>query len=136
MSNDMPTPQRLMAQNIDRATRDRAIWIVRLATFGGLISAAGLSWAFADLAEAYFSGKAPQPRSETPPAVPVAAAPVQKPPTVIQTIVRHPYTGGGGGGGGTTAPVGSAPRPPGTGPAPAPPPPPPSGCVSTPSKKC
>jgi hypothetical protein len=121
---------RLMEQKIEQATRDRAILVVRLATFGGVISALGLSWVFADMAEAYFSGKPPQPTQTVPPTVPVAAAPVQKPPAVIQRVVHHPY-----GGPVAPAPSGPGPRPPSTGPAPAPPSAPPV-CHSTPSKKC
>lgn len=120
-----------MDQSAERATRDRAILIVRLATLGGVVSALGLSWLFADLAEAYFSGKAPEPTQTTPPTVPVAAAPVQKAPPVIQRVVHHPYAGAG-----APAPAGSAPRPPSSGPAPAPPPAPPAVCKSTPSKTC
>lgn len=120
-----------MERKVQPAVRDRAILVVRLATFGGVVSALGLSWIFADFAEAYFSGKPPQPSQTTPPTVPVAAAPVQKPPTVIQKIVHHPYKPGA-----VPAPVGSAPRPPKTGPAPAPPPPPPPACKATASKPC
>jgi hypothetical protein len=125
-----------MDANVEPAVRDRAILIVRLATFGGVASAVGLSWVFADLAEAYFSGKPAEPTRVAPPVVPVKAAPVQKPPTVIQKIVHHPYQGGGGTGGPAAAPVGAAPRPPASGPGPAPPPPPPPKCKSTPSKPC
>jgi hypothetical protein len=113
-------------------TRDRAIWIVRLATFGGVASALGLTWLFSDLAQAYFSGKPGPTAAVVPPKLPVEAAPVQKPPTVIQTVVHHPYQGGSR----PPAPVGAAPRPPAQGPAPAPPPPPPPVCHSTPSKPC
>jgi hypothetical protein len=110
------------------SSRNRAIWIVRLLTLGGVGGALGLTWGFANLAEAYFSGKAPAPPA--PPQVPKLAAPVQQPPPVITTIVHHraqPPAGSG-----------AAPRPPssapGTAPAPAPPPPP--ACHSTPSKPC
>ena len=65
-----------MERQPERATRNKAIWAVRLATFGGLTGALGLTWAFSNLAEAYFSGKPPAP--PTPPRVPVAAAPVQQ----------------------------------------------------------
>lgn len=130
----MPIPglpgQLMDHQKVERATRDRAILVVRLATLGGVVSSLGLSWLFADLAEAYFSGKPPQPTQAVPPAVPVAAAPVQKPPKVIPTIVHHPY-----GGAVAPAPAGG-PRPPSTGPAPSPPSAPPPICHSTPSKKC
>lgn len=113
-------------------TRDRAIWIVRLATFGGVASALGLTWLFSDLAQAYFSGKPGPIAAVVPPKLPVEAAPVQKAPTVIQTVVHHPYQGGSR----APAPAGTAPRPPAQGPAPAPPPPPPPVCHSTPSKPC
>jgi len=122
-----------MAENLPHAARDRAIWIVRLATFGGVVSTVGLSWLFADLAQGYFSGKPPPAQSPPkPPAVPVAAAPVQQPPPIVQTIVHHPYQGGAR----APAPAGAAPRPPAQGPAPAPAPPPPPVCHSTPSKPC
>lgn len=123
-----------MPLRTEQSTRDRAIWMVRLATLGGLFGAVGLSWLFGDLAEAYFSGKPPAPTPTPVPVIPVAAAPVQKPPPVIQSVVHHPYQGGGAG-----APAvggGAAPRPPAQGPAPAPPPPPPPVCHSTPSKPC
>jgi hypothetical protein len=113
------------------AVRDRAIRVVRGATFAGVVGALGLTWVFANLAEAYFSGKPPQSSQANPPTVPVAAVPVQKPPKVIKTIVHRPYQGGG-----TTAPSGSGPRPPANGPGAAPPPPPPPACISTPSKPC
>jgi hypothetical protein len=115
-----------MERRPEEATRDRAILIVRLATFGGLASALGLTWLFSNLAESYFSGKSPA--APLPPTIPVAAAPVQKAPPVIETVVHHvgyPPSAGG-----------SAPRPPSKGPAAAPPPPPAPACVSTPSKPC
>jgi hypothetical protein len=124
-----------MAQTSEQTTRDRAIWFVRLGTFAGAACALGLSWTFSNLSLAYFSGKPPAPTPVVVPVVPSAAAPVQKPPTVIQTVVRHPYQGGSAGGY-APAPAGSAPRPPGAAPAPAPPPPPPPACHSTPSKPC
>jgi len=108
------------------STRDRAILIVRLATVGGLAGALGLTWLFSNLAEAFFSGRAPA--AQLPPVVPVAAAPVQKAPPVVQTIVHHsgyPPSSGG-----------AAPRPPSQGPAAAPAPPPAPVCHSTPSKPC
>ena len=117
-----PTTRQLMAkltdQRSERAMRDRAIWIVRLATFGGVASAVGLSWVFAD----------------APPVVPVAAAPIQRPRTVIQKVVHHPYQPGSV----AYAPAAgaAAPRPPSQGPGPAPKPPPPPVCHSTPSKPC
>lgn len=115
-----------MADRYDEATRDRAIWIVRLATLGGAAGALGLTWLFSGMAEAYFSGKPPAPPA--PPAVPVAAAPVQKPAPVITSVVHHPYQPG--------ATSGTAPRPPARAPGAAPPPPPPPACHSTPSKPC
>ena len=120
----------LMEQSIERANRDRALLVVRVATLGGVVSALGLSWIFAGLAEAYFSGKPPQVAVTAPPAVPIAAAPVQKPPPVIQRVVHHPY-----GAPGAPASAGSGPRPPSSGPAPVAPPAPPA-CHSTPSKTC
>ena len=113
----------------DRQTRDRAIWLVRLLTFGGTAVALGLSWGFGVLAEAYFSGKPPAP--PTPPEIPNQPAPVQKAPTVIVTIVHHPYKPGQ-----PTTGSGSRPRPPSSGPAAPPPPPPKVVCHSTPSKPC
>jgi hypothetical protein len=113
------------------STRDKAILAVRLATFGGAVSAIGISWLFANLAESYFSGKPATAQSSRPPTVPVAAAPRQVPPTVVTTVVHHPS------GSQPAAPVaGAAPRPPAQGPAPAPPPPPPPVCHSTPSHPC
>jgi hypothetical protein len=115
----------------EQATRDRAILIGRLATFGGAASALGLTWLFSNLAAAYVSGKPPPAAAAAAPApVPVAAAPLQQPPAVIQTVVHHPS------GGRAPAPGGAAPRPPAQGPGPAPPPPPPPVCHSTPSKPC
>ncbi len=115
-----------MERRNEELTRDRAILIVRLATAGGLAGALGLTWLFTNLAEAFFSGKAqPVP---LPPVVPVAAAPVQKAPPVIQTIVHHPGT--------APSKSGAAPRPPSQGPVAAPPPPPAPACHSTPSKPC
>jgi hypothetical protein len=119
-----------MARQPEQATRDRAIWFVRLVTLGGVGGALGLTWGFGALAEAFFSGK---PAAPLVPHVPVAAAPVQKPPPVIVSIVHHPY------GPGASAPSksgGTAARPPATKPAPAPPPPPKAICHSTPSKPC
>jgi hypothetical protein len=113
-------------------TRDRAIWIVRLATFGGVAGALGLTWLFSDLAQAYFSGQAATPKAGVPPKLPLEAVPVQKAPTVVQTVVHHPYQGGST----APAPAGTAPRPPAQAPAAAPPPPPAPVCHSTPSKPC
>jgi hypothetical protein len=115
-----------MDQRPEEATRDRAILIVRLATVGGLAGALGLTWLFTNLAEAFFSGR--QPAAQLPPAVPVAAAPVQTAPPVVQTVVHHS-------GYPPTSP-GSAPRPPSQGPAAAPAPPPAPACHSTPSRPC
>jgi hypothetical protein len=114
-------------QHADRKVRDRAIWLVRLITLGGVTGALGLSWGFGVLAEAYFSGKPPAP--PPPPNIPNQPAPVQKAPPVIVTIVHHPYKPGQ-----PTSGSGSTPRPPSSGPAP--PPPPPVVCHSTPSKPC
>lgn len=111
-----------MERRPEEVVRDRAIWIVRLATFGSVASALGLTWLFSNMAEAYFSGKSVPPPT---PHVPNLATPVQSPPVVITTTVHHPYSG--------PAP---APRPPsGSGRA-APAPPPPPVCHSTPSKPC
>jgi hypothetical protein len=120
-----------MERRPEQTTRDRAILIGRLATFTGAVGSLGLTWLFSNLAAAYFSGKPAAAIAFKPPPVPVAAAPVQKPPAVVQTVVHHPYRGGS-----APAPGGSAPRPPAQGPAPAPPPPPPPVCHSTPSKPC
>ena len=127
------TTEMVVNQAQPERTRDRAIWIVRLATFGGVASALGLTWLFSDLAQAYFSGQPAAPRASVPPRLPVEAAPVQKAPTVVQTVVHHPYQGGST----APAPAGTAPRPPAAAPAAAPPPPPPAPiCHSTPSKPC
>ena len=120
-----------MGKRPEHAGRDRAILIVRLSTFGGVVSALGLTWLFSNLAAGYFSGKPVVAAVPAPPKIPVAAAPVQKPPTVIQTVVHHPSSGST-----APAPVAPAPRPPAQGPAPPPPPPPPPVCHSTPSKPC
>ncbi|HUZ88096.1 MAG TPA: hypothetical protein VNF26_14210 [Candidatus Baltobacterales bacterium] len=121
-------PAGLTTYGSDPATRDRALWIVRLGTLGGVVSALGLSWLFSGLAQAYFSGKLPAPPSSVTATVPVAAAPVQTTPTVVQTVVHVPY--------GAPAPSGSTPGPPSQGPAAAPQPAPPPVCYSTPSKPC
>ena len=78
-----------MDQKSERRMRDVAIWLVRLSTFVSAAAALGLTWAFSGLAQAYFSGKPPAPAPTVVPAVPVAAAPVQQPPKVEQTIVHH-----------------------------------------------
>jgi hypothetical protein len=119
-----------MERRREEATRNRAILIVRLATLGGLTSALGLTWLFTNLAATYFSGK--PSAVQAPPAVPVAALPVQKPRAVVQTVVHHPYRPRAG----APARSGPAPRPPSQGPGPAPPPPPPPACHSTPSHPC
>lgn len=106
--------------------RNRAIWTVRLATAASVGGALGLTWGFANLAEAYFSGKPPSPPA--PPTVPKLAAPVQHRPPVVTTIVHHK--------GQPPAPAAGAPRPPTSVPGAAPPPPPPPVCHSTPSKPC
>jgi hypothetical protein len=115
----------------EKQARDRAIWFVRLGTLGAAAVALALSWLFGDLAQAYFSGQPPKAQS-SPPDIPPRAAPVQKAPPVIKTIVHHPFQPGAGAPGS----AGSTPRPPSQGPAPAPPPPPPPACKSTPSKPC
>jgi hypothetical protein len=110
-----------------RHSRNRAVWLVRLITAGTVSAALALTWGFANLAEAFFSGKTPAP--QPPPKVPVAAAPVQQPRPVIVTVVQHPYQ--------PQAPSRStAPQPPAKAPVAAPPPPPPPVCHSTPSKPC
>src|ERR1700738_3880339 len=68
-------------------TRARAIWLVRLATLGGVASALGLTWLFSNLSAAYFSGKPPV--AQAPPPVPMEATPVQARPTVVQKVVHH-----------------------------------------------
>ena len=112
-----------MERRQQETQRDRAIWFVRLATTGGVAGALGLTWLFSNAAEAYVSGRSPV---QTPPRVPVAAAPVQKPRDTVTTVVHHPAGTAGG----------SAPRPPSSGPVSAPAPPPPPTCVSTPSHPC
>src|SRR4029077_7961802 len=102
-----PTTEMAVNEAQPERTRDRAIWIVRLATFGGIASALGLTWLFSDLAQAYFSGQQTAPRAFVPPPFPVAAGPGQKAPTVVQTGVHHPYQGGST----APAPAGTAPRP-------------------------
>lgn len=116
-----------MSRPPEQATRDRAIWLVRLVTVGGVGGALGLTWAFSALAEMFFSGRPPAP--PPPPVLPLQAAPAQAAPAVIVTIVHHPYKPGQAPSGG------SAPRPPAARPAPAPPPPA-VVCHSTPSKPC
>jgi hypothetical protein len=120
-----------MATQLSGTTRNRAILIVRALTLGGAVSALGLTWLFSGLAEAYFSGKT-TPTAARVPVVPLSAAPVQQPPTVVTTVVHHPA--GAGGAPGQSGPA--APRPPAQGPAAPPAPPPPPVCHSTPSKKC
>jgi hypothetical protein len=117
-----------MDKSLEQTARDRAIMIVRLATFGGVASALGMSWLFSNMAEAYFSGKPPAPTVAAPPEVPVAAAPVQKPPKVVQKVVHHS--------GWPPGTAGSGPRPPSQGPGAAPLAPPKPVCHSTPSAPC
>jgi hypothetical protein len=120
-----------MEARFQPSTRNKAIVIVRAATFGGVVGALGLTWLFSNLAAAYFSGKPASAHPSPPPQVPVAAVPQQAPPAVVKTVVHHPS------GGQPAAPAsGPAPRPPAQGPAPAPPPPPPPVCHSTPSHPC
>src|SRR5579864_6630946 len=76
-----------MQPRSEEAARDRAIFIVRLATFGSLAGALGLTWLCTNLAEAFFSGRAPA--AQLPPTIPLAAAPVQAAPPVIRTVVHH-----------------------------------------------
>ncbi|HZQ50344.1 MAG TPA: hypothetical protein VFB69_08555 [Candidatus Dormibacteraeota bacterium] len=106
-------------------TRNRAIIGIRAGTIAAILGSLGLTWLFASLAEAYFSGK---PAEVVVPPVPQLPAPVQKAPTIIQKVVHK--TG--------TAPTGAGtnPRPPSSHPAPAPAPAPPPACHSTPSKPC
>jgi hypothetical protein len=118
----------------EERTRDRAILIVRLATIGGLAGALGFTWLFSNLAEAFFSGKAPA--VPAPPSVPVAAVPVQQPRAVVTTVVHHKVAVSSGGSVSTGRSSAPAPRPPSQGPAPAPPPPPPPACHGTPSHPC
>ena len=121
-----------MEARFEPQTRNKAILIVRAATFAGAVAALGITWLFSNLAEAYFSGKPVTAHASPPPQVPVAAVPQQAPPTVVKTVVHHASSGGQ-----PAAPVsGPAPRPPAQGPAPAPPPPPPPVCHSTPSHPC
>jgi len=115
------------ARSSEQATRDRALLIVRFATFGGVAGALGFSWLFSNLAYAYFSGKPPAAPGVAPPPE-VAAAPVQKPPTVIRKVIHHS--------GWPPGTAGSAPRPPYQGPGLAPLPPPKPVCHSTPSLPC
>jgi hypothetical protein len=109
-----------------KRSRNRAIWTVRLLTMAGVGGALGLTWGFANLADAYFSGKLPVPPS--PPNIPKLAAPVQKPPPVITTIVHHH--------GSATGSSSGPPRPPTSAPGAPPAPPAPPVCQSTPSKPC
>jgi hypothetical protein len=109
------------------ATRNRAIFGIRVWTVTAILGSLGLSWLFAVLAEDFFSGK---PVVTTVPQVPNLPAPVQQAPKVIQKVVHRTGTAPVGGGGTTQ------PRPPSSGPAPAPAPAPPPACHSTPSKPC
>jgi hypothetical protein len=135
-----------MDRRFNPASRDRAVRLVRRATIGGLVGAAGLTGIFSGAAVLTFSGKPvavtlhPSP---PPPPVPVAAAPVQAaPPTpiVVVQVVHHQaaaYSASGGSYASSTAP-----RPPGQLPVavglPALPPPPAPApvCHSTPSVPC
>ena len=146
-----------LTRRLNPSTRDRAVRLIRYATFGGLGGAVGLTGIFSLAAVATFSGK---PVATTlhptppPPPVPMAAAPAQVPPptpAVVEHVVHHPaYVYSGSGSGSAYA---AAPRPPGQAPvavgAPAgvpapvgmpaplpPPPPPPPVCHSTPSAPC
>lgn len=117
-----------MDSSPEQAVRDRAIWVVRLVTFGSVAGALGSSWVFSGLAVAFFSGKPPAPATAATPEVPVAAAPVQKPPKVVQKVVHHK--------GWPPGTIGAGPRPPNWGPGPAPMAPPAPVCHSTPSLPC
>ncbi len=112
-----------MARSPEEVQRDRALLLVRGTTLVSVAGALGLTWLFSGFAEAYFSGRTPAPPQ---PHVPLAAAPVQKPPKVIQTVVHKPY----GTGPGQTV------RPPSQAPGMAPAPPPAPVCHSTPSRPC
>ncbi len=110
---------RVINQGELERSRNRAIWTVRLVTLAGVGGAVGITWGFAGMAEAYFSGKPPAPPA--PPEVPQAATPVQQAPPVVISVVHHP--------GQPPASSGAAPRPPAAapaaaGPAPAAPKPP------------
>src|SRR5712692_711873 len=101
-----------MEKKPESRARDRAILIGRAATIGSVATALGLTWVFSNLSASYFSGKPAVAADAKPPLIAVAAIPVQKPPTVVQTVVHHPYAGGA-----APAPGASAPRPPAQGPA-------------------
>jgi hypothetical protein len=105
-------------------SRNRAVWTVRLVTSGAVAGALAVTWAFSNMAEAFFSGK---PQVAIPPQVPALATPVQQARPVITKIVHHPAG---------SRPGAAAPRAPGAAPAPAPAPPPAPACHSTPSKPC
>jgi hypothetical protein len=141
-----------MKGRLSPSTRDRALRLVRLATFGGLGGAVGLSGAFSVAAALTFSGKpvaATLRPTPAPPQVPMAANPVQAPPptpVVVQQVVHQPAAAYSA----TGSRLASGPRPPAQAPAalggpaaaapvglPAPPPPPPAPvCHSTPSAPC
>jgi hypothetical protein len=107
-------------------TRNRAILGIRAGTVAAVIGALGLTWMFGVLAEGFFSGK-PTPALPVPP-VPQQAAPVQRPPKVVQVIVHHS--------GNPPTSTGTQPRPPASNPGTAPAPAPPPACHSTPTKPC
>ena len=108
-------------------TRDRGILLIRLATGAALAGALTLSWTFAGLAEAFFSGK--QPPAPPPPRVPSQPAPVQSARPVVTTVVHHPYQG-------NYSAASTGPQAPGSAPGAAPAPPPAPVCYSTPSRPC
>jgi hypothetical protein len=117
-----------MQEGSATVVRDRAIIGVRLGTAAALVGALGLTWAFATMAEAFFSGK--PPAAPPVPSVPQLASPVQAAPRTIVKVIHHvgnpPATGGTKPGPPSSPPKAGNP----------PPPPPPPGCHSTPSKPC
>lgn len=121
-----------MDRRSDPTLRDRATRLVRRATLAGVAGAVGLTGIFSIAGALTYSAKPvaahPPP---PPPQVPVAAIPVQAPPTVVVHVVHHPAQG-------TSS--WSAPRAPGMAPAPmaalAFPPAPRPVCHSTPSRPC
>ena len=112
-------------RRVEESSRDRAFWIVRLATLGGVASALGMTWVFSNLGAAYFSGKPAVAQAPSP--VPVEAKPVQARPTVVVKVVHHasqaqaaaPVRPGARPAGAAPRPC-CCPRPPAQGPGPAP----------------
>ena len=105
-------------------SRNRALWTVRLVTSAAVAAALAVTWAFSNMAEAFFSGR---PQVVSPPQVPALATPVQQARPVITKVVHHPAG---------SRPGASAPGAPGSAPVAAPKPPPAPVCHSTPSKPC